>query len=287
MTKEGEERIFARTAKLKAYENGFCKMSIHKTKAKIISHRIINGGYGYLEFSSAAIASQAKPGQFINIRVADLVEPLLRRPFSIHGVKAARVKVIYKILGKGTQILSSRKPGEILDIIGPLGNGFDCPKAAGKLKKPGPILVAGGMGVAPLVFLAEKLKMQLPLVLIGAKTKAQVICSKEFKSSGCTVKVATDDGSSGFKGKVTDLLASLLLSTSGYRPSAIYACGPHPMLKAIAALAAENKIVTQLSLEEHMACGVGACLGCAVLTKSGYKSVCKEGPVFDGQEIIW
>ena len=260
---------------------------MQQTKAKIISNQIIGGDYGYLEFSAAAIARQAKPGQFVNIRMTDFVEPLLRRPFSIHQIKVTRVKVIYKILGAGTQILAARKAGEVLDIIGPLGNGFDCSPASGKLKKTSPILVAGGMGVAPLVYLAQKLKAHPPLVLIGAKTKDQVICQKEFKSLGCRVRVATDDGSSGFKGKVTDLLQSILLSTIDSRPSTIYACGPHPMLKTVVLCAAENKIVTQLSLEEHMACGVGACLGCVVLTKNGYKSVCKDGPVFGGQEIIW
>jgi dihydroorotate dehydrogenase electron transfer subunit len=262
-------------------------MNIGQVRAKIISNQKLSVGYGYLEFESALIAQQAKPGQFVNVRVIDAVEPLLRRPFSIHGVKASRVRIIYQILGKGTQILASRKPGEFLDIIGPLGNGFDYPLVSGKLKKTKPILVAGGMGVAPLVFLAEKLKSNPPLVLLGARTKEQLICLKEFKSLGCPVKVATDDGSGGFKGKVTDLLQSILPSASDPRTAIIYACGPHPMLKSVARCADENKISTQLSLEEHMACGVGACLGCAVLTKNGYKSVCKDGPVFSGQEIIW
>lgn len=262
-------------------------MKAVRARVKIISNQQLPGGYGSLEWESALIAKQAKPGQFVNIRVVDCIEPLLRRPFSIHGVKNSRIKVIYKILGKATRILSSRRAGEEIDIIGPLGNGFDYPQATGKIKKTSPILVAGGMGVAPLAFLAQRLKNQHPLVLIGGKTKEQVICLKEFRMLGCAVKVATDDGSQGFKGRVTDLLESLLSSTVNRQPSTIYACGPHPMLQAVARYAEENKITTQLSLEEHMACGVGACLGCVVLTKNGYKSVCKEGPVFSGNEIIW
>ena len=259
-------------------------MSIVQIKAKIISNHRLAGNYGNLEFESGIIAKQASAGQFVNIRVADALEPLLRRPISIHGVKAPKVKIIYEIIGKGTQILSARKPGEFLDIIGPLGNGFDYSRPLAKSTQAKNILIAGGMGVAPLVFLAEKLKLSKPLVLIGARTKKQILCPQEFKSLGCTVKLATDDGSVGFKGRVTDLLRIVLEQT---KPLGLFSCGPQPMLKTVAEIAGENKINAQLSLEEHMACGIGACLGCEVLTKTGYKSVCKDGPVFSSEELIW
>ena len=259
-------------------------MSMAQIKAKIISNQRLSGNYGHLEFESSLIARYAVAGQFVNIRVADTLEPLLRRPFSIHGVKAPKVKIIYEILGKGTQILSTRKPGEFLDIIGPLGNGFDYPSALAKSTQAKNILIAGGMGVAPLVFLAEKLKFSKPLVLMGARSKKQILCRQEFKALGCTVKLATDDGSVGFKGKVTDLLSIVLEQT---KPWGLFSCGPHPMLKTVAQIAHENKITAQLSLEEHLACGMGACLGCEVLTKTGYKSVCKDGPVFSSEELIW
>ncbi|MDP2927941.1 MAG: dihydroorotate dehydrogenase electron transfer subunit [Candidatus Omnitrophota bacterium] len=258
-------------------------MSIAQIKAKIISNQRLNGNYGHLEFESGLIAKHAVAGQFVNIRVADALEPLLRRPMSIHGVKASKVKIIYEILGKGTQILLTRKPGEFLDIIGPLGNGFNYPRLA-KSTQATNILIAGGMGVAPLIFLAEKLKLSKPLVLIGARTKKQILCLQEFKALGCTLKLATDDGSVGFKGRVTDLLRIVLEQT---KPLGLFSCGPHPMLKTVAQIAHENKIPAQLSLEEHMACGIGACLGCEVLTKTGYKSVCKDGPVFSSEELIW
>jgi len=145
-------------------------------------------------------------------------------------------------------------------------------------------LVAGGMGAAPLVFLAQKMKTTNPLVLIGARTNKDILCVNDFKGSGCKVKLATDDGSNGFKGKVTDLLRAVLKEQ---KSSQIFSCGPHPMLKAVRELAVKNKIKAQLSLEEHMACGIGACLGCVVLTKTGYKRVCKDGPVFISEDLVW
>jgi dihydroorotate dehydrogenase electron transfer subunit len=199
-------------------------------------------------------------------------------------VKASKVEIIYEILGKGTQILAARKPGEFLDIIGPLGNGFDYSRPPAKSTPAKNILIGGGIGVAPLVFLAEKLKLSKPLVLMGARTKQQILCLQEFKVLGCTVKLATDDGSVGFKGRVTDLLR---ITLEQIKPLGLFSCGPHPMLKTVAQIAQENKISAQLSLEEHMACGIGACLGCAVLTKAGYKSVCKDGPVFHSEELVW
>jgi len=257
---------------------------MQQIKVKIVSNQRLSGNYRHLEFESGIIARQARAGQFVNIRVADTCEPLLRRPISIHMVRASKVKIIYEIIGTGTQLLSGKKAGEFLDIIGPLGNGFDYPRPTAKSAQAKNILIAGGMGVAPLVFLAEKLKLSKPLVLIGARSKKQMICVPEFKSLGCTVKLATDDGSVGFKGRVTDLLKTVL---GQIKPAGLFSCGPHLMLKTVAQLACENKITAQLSLEEHMACGIGACLGCVVATKGGYKSVCKDGPVFSSEELLW
>ena len=258
-------------------------MEIVQVKAKIISNKRIIGNYWHLEFESATIARHACPGQFVNIRVSDELNPLLRRPISIHGVKTAKVKLIYRVLGNGTQALARKKPSELLNVIGPLGSGFSYHRSS-KPENTKNILVAGGIGIAPLLFLAEKLRLSKPLILIGAKTKSQILCLREFKSLGCTVKLATEDGSLGFKGMVTDLLKIVLGQT---KPLKLFSCGPHPMLKTVSLIAHENKINAQLSLEEHMACGIGACLGCVVLTKSGYKRVCKDGPVFSNEELIW
>lgn len=258
-------------------------MKTAQIKAKIISNQRFKENYWHLEFESAIIAKNALPGQFVNIRVGNDVEPLLRRPISIHGTKGAKIRIFYEVVGEGTRSLSQRKPGELLDIIGPLGNGFDYRRAL-RVKAEKNILIAGGMGVAPLFFLAERIKSTKPLVLIGAKTKKQILCEQEFKRIGCALKLATDDGSAGFKGRVTDLLKIILGQT---KPQGLFSCGPQAMLKAVSEIARENKINAQLSLEEHLACGIGACLGCVVSTKTGYQRVCKDGPVFSSGELIW
>jgi len=257
-------------------------------RAKIVYNKIVKANYFQCAFFAPAIVRRARPGQFVDIRVNDTLEPLLRRPLSIHRVDGKRVEVIYEVVGKGTEILSKKKTGDTLDVIGPLGSGFTFNERA--------ILVAGGMGVAPLIFLAEKLaevKSQKSKVksqvLIGAKTKSKILCEKEFKQLGYKIKISTDDGSRGFKGKVADLLKRILLKNSRTcePKNSIYACGPRPMLKEISALSKKYNIPAQISLEEHMACGIGACLGCVVKAKDGYRRVCKEGPVFNADEIVW
>lgn len=253
-------------------------------KAKLLSNKRLKDNYLHCILNAPQIAKAARPGQFVNIRITDTLDPLLRRPLSIHRVNGPKIEILYEVAGRGTQILSEKKAGEYLDIIGPLGNGFTI------LNTKCPLLVAGGMGVAPLLFLAEKTGIQYPAlriqILIGAKTKKHIHCEKEFKELGCEVKVSTDDGSKGFKGRVSDLLKTLL-STIDYRLSTIYGCGPKPMLKEIALISRERNIPAQISMEEHIACGIGACLGCAVETIAGYRRVCKDGPVFEAQEIIW
>lgn len=264
-----------------------------QTQAEIVSNREVAKDIFSCVLKAAQIERHARPGQFLTIRVSDFYLPLLRRPFSIHRAGAGRVEVLYEVLGEGTAMLSKRKSGERLDVIGPLGRGYDC-------LAPEPlVLVAGGMGVAPLVFLAQRLvykRKARPTVLIGGKTKAKILCEREFRRLGCRVMLATDDGSRGFKGRVCDLLERVLsgvqrkaqvsIYACGPRPT-IYACGPRPMLEAVARLAVRKQIAAQVSLEEHMACGIGACLGCAVKTRRGLERVCKDGPVFAAEDILW
>jgi len=261
-------------------------------KAKLIYNKKIKGNYFRCLIDAPLIAKKANPGQFVNIKVSDTITPLLRRPFSIHRVKGEKIEILYEALGEGTKILSQRKPGEYLEVIGPLGSGFDY--SSQLTAHSSQVLVAGGMGVAPLIFLAEKItahSSQLTdyrlFVVIGAKTKSQILCEKEFRDLGCEVKIATDDGSKGFRGRVTDLLKNILLTTYNLQLTTIYACGPRPMLKEIAVISQQYNIPAQVSLEEHMACGFGACLGCVVNTEQGFKRVCKEGPVFNSDEIRW
>lgn len=251
---------------------------IYQGQVKITSNKRIGQQYYKVSLRAPDIARIVKPGQFINVKLNDSIDPLLRRPFSIHDAYGSTIELLYAVVGKGSKILSQKKTGDSLDVIGPLGNGFDVSPVSGAL----PILVAGGMGVAPLYFLAKRLKHKDPLVLIGARNKKELVCVKELKKLRVRVHISTDNGSMGEKGYVTDLLKSM-----GRRRVIIYACGPKPMLKEISAITYQTKIAAQVSLEEHMSCGFGACLGCVVKTTDGYKRVCKEGPVFDARKVVW
>ena len=262
-----------------------------QNKAKVISNRHVSGGYYKLVLDCPFISENVFPGQFAMLKVGDDQGLILRRALSVHRVIGRKTVFLYEVIGKGTQALSRRKPGESVDLLGPLGRGFDYLGA--KIACRTPVLVAGGMGVAPLVLLAQRLtlnrKSKFPgkiLVLIGAKTKAHILCEKEFKNLGCDVKIATDDGSRGFRGRVTALLEKTL-SARGFGPAVIYSCGPQPMLEELCRVSGSFHIPAQVSLEAHMACGIGACLGCVVNTRKGYKRVCKEGPVFEAKELIY
>ncbi len=250
-----------------------------------------------MEIYAPQISRQARPGQFVHLRCLDNIEPLLRRPISFHRFNGNSFTILYRKVGRGTNLLTKKQKGDRIDALGPLGNGF---KMIGRTKdeRRGTILVAGGMGVAPLLALAEKLyegrrakgeghRENNMLVLLGAKTKKEVLCEKDFRSLGAEVQVATDDGSLGYKGLVSGLLERTLRRRKDEGRGTICACGPRPMLEKVARMAAKRRIDAYASLEENMACGVGACLGCAVRTKNGYRRVCKDGPVFNLKDIIW
>lgn len=263
-------------------------------KAEVISNREIKPSYFKMAMNVAGLEEEVKAGQFINIRVTECSGVLLRKPLSVYSYcrKSGSLEVLYRTVGRGTEALSRKRGGEELDIIAPLGNGYELPAG------PEPVvLVGGGTGAASLYFLAETLAgagFSDARVLIGARDKENIICEKEFLKTGCKVMIATDDGSRGFGGVITELFKSIV---PGMNPSTVvYACGPKPMLKIIAGITKKFKLSCQVSLEEYMACGVGACMSCAVKTKkqSGrggerfiYKRACKDGPVFDGREIIW
>lgn len=263
-------------------------------EVKIIENKKIAQGFYKMRLSSAYLAKNSKPGQFVEIKCSGDNEVLLRRPLGIHRISNGGIELLYEVVGKGTELLSRKKPGDTVDIIGPLGNGFILNT---KRHTPNAILIAGGIGVAPLVALAKNLvhssksivhsKRRKIYAMIGACKKEHVLCANDFRKLGAEVIIYTDDGSLGKKGLITQGLTPLL-STINYELSTIYACGPYPMLKAIAKIAEAKKIPCQVSMEERMACGVGVCLGCPVKVKSGgYKMVCKDGPVFDAKEIAW
>lgn len=222
-----------------------------------------------------------KPGQFFMLLINGRTDPLLRRPFSLFRWLDGDFQLIYRIIGKATKILKDKKSGDILDIIGPLGNGFPMIK-----RKETPILIGGGLGVVALFALAEKIKDKDIIFFIGAKTKDELLCIKELKSLGINPIISTDDGSYGKKGVITDVFKRFLTRYSILR-HCFYACGPKPMLQELSHISVKYSFRGYIALEESMACGVGACLSCVVNTRNGYKCVCKEGPVFPVEEIVW
>jgi len=256
-------------------------------KAKILSNDKVGHVYYKMHLDAPYIARAAKPGQFVQVKCSDSTEPLLRRPFSIHKVKRG-IEILYEAVGRGTDILSRKKEGGFVDVLGPLGSGFSMPDRASSLE-PRAIIIAGGIGAAPLVYLADELakKKIKTIVLIGAKTKHLILCEKDFKKVTPEVYVSTDDGSYGCRGLVSKLFHKILKTTESKFETIVYVCGPHGMLKCISDICMERNFECQVSLEEKMACGIGACLGCVVNTRSGNKLACKDGPVFNSSEIIW
>ncbi len=222
---------------------------------------------------SGDTSAHLRPGQFVNIALAGR---FLRRPISVSSYDAEGLNIVYKIVGEGTADLAGMKPEEELDLLSGLGNGFDYSVATNR-----PLLVGGGVGVAPLYGLAMTIKRENPKaqikVILGFNSADEVFFEEEFKALGAEVLVSTLDGSAGSKAFASDLMKGL---DYGY----IYACGPMPMLRAVNAAANSGG---QFSLEERMGCGFGACMGCSCKTLLGNKKVCTDGPVFAMGEIIW
>ena len=210
------------------------------------------------------------PGQFVNIRLEGM---FLRRPISVCDVQGDVLTIIYKVVGKGTEMLSTMTAGK-LDVLTGLGNGYDLTVCGEK-----PVLLGGGVGVPPMYLLAKRLAAQgiTPAVILGFNKQAEVFYEEEFKALGCCVTVTTVDGSYGTAGFVTDALKEMEYTY-------FYTCGPEPMLKAVHKASVTSG---QMSFEERMGCGFGACMGCSCKTLTGYKRICKEGPVMRKEEILW
>lgn len=210
------------------------------------------------------------PGQFVNIRLDGL---FLRRPISVCDCGGDALRLIYKVVGHGTAQMAEMKPGQVLDILTGLGNGYDL-TAAGEA----PLLIGGGVGVPPLYLLAKRLREQGKAVtaVLGFNKAEEIILADEFETLGCGVRITTVDGSVGTKGFVTDALPEAA--------SCIYTCGPEPMLKAVYRA---TDCPAQFSFEERMGCGFGACMGCSCKTVTGYKRICTDGPVLVREEILW
>nr|WP_300325719.1 dihydroorotate dehydrogenase electron transfer subunit [uncultured Anaerostipes sp.] len=247
--------------------------------AKIVSQTMLADGIFDMELQAEEIAAQAKPGQFISVYVNDKSK-ILPRPISICGIDAEKgiLRIVYRIAGEGTKQMSSYQKGDSVKILGPLGNGFT-------MKKDRAILIGGGIGIPPMLELAKQLDGPKSIVL--GYRDSEMFLKDEFEAYG-DVFVSTEDGSVGTKGNVIDAIKE-----QGVEGNVIYACGPTPMLKGIQAYAAENGIEAQISLEERMACGIGACLACVCQSKEAdehshvcNKRVCKDGPVFDAREVV-
>ena len=255
--------------------------------AQIISNERDTDSYFRLVLRAPQIAPLVQPGQFAHVRVTPLKDALLRRPFSIFQVAGETFSILYKTVGKGTDALSRMRAGEEISVIAPLGHGFTVPKRGGET----PLLVAGGYGMAAMFLLAQR-SPKKGIVFVGGRKSVDILCEKEFVALGWDVRATTEDGSHGEKGLVTQpLLAELRTPHSALRTPKLFACGPTGMLKAIGKIAEEFNLPCELSMDEHMCCGVGVCLTCVIPVKTGgnweYQRTCTEGPVFDSRQVLW
>lgn len=254
-----------------------------RASVKVLSNRNIAQSTFSLTFESTLDLSRSKPGQFVNIRIRGEMAPLFRRPFSIASITNQKVEIIYAVIGKGTFYLSTLETGDYLDIIGPLGTCFKF-----DTEKSNYLLVGGGVGVPPLLYLADAMNKYdiRPKFLTGFKNAAVCFISENRKS----ISVATDDGSRGYHGVVTDLMTEVLNKSKWDR---IYACGPEPMLSVVSDMANKMEVPCYLAVERIYGCGTGICLGCIIdsslkcYTETGekYMLACRQGPVFDSSNI--
>jgi len=266
--------------------------------AEILSNKAVSDQYYKMELRCPGLVDEVKPGQFLMFKVREGYEPYLRRPFSFYGIKFSKAhisfEILYKVVGLGTRLIAEMKGGEKIDIIAPLGNGFSIPLDIRTF-----IIVAGGIGLAPLLFLAEEINQKRReeveiIFLYGGQGRADIIDTNRIKNCSSEVRICTEDGSIGSKMLVTELLEGYLEEGKYDQGlTRIYSCGPKAMLRIVSSVAKKYDIPSQVSLESFMACGFGACLGCVVKvfqernTEMAYERVCKEGPVFDSGRIVW
>lgn len=265
---------------------GGCACSHHAAppaleRVTVVANEQVAGGVGLVVFEAPRTAAEVRPGQFVHVRIAEGTSFILRRPFSVHRVRGGRIEILYQVVGVGTRALAEAAPGSEMDIVGPLGHGWEIPEGAAHA-----LLVAGGLGAAPLGMLAEELARRGVAVTVaaGAPSEERLLARELFEEVARRVELATDDGSCGTAGFVTGVCESLLADEA---LDVVYTCGPEPMQRIIAAQAAAEGVPCQVSLERLMACGIGACLSCVVPTTDGLKRACVDGPVFDAASVIW
>ena len=254
--------------------------------AIVVKHQDILGGYKLLVMDAPKIAPAVRPGQFVHVRVPNLGEALLRRPFSVFKTDGKSISILYKDVGRGTRTLKYLRPGETISLIGPLGRGFP-----GGTAGYFPVIVAGGYGMAALYLTAKTLPAK-GVAFFGGRGTPDILCVKEFQDEGWDVRVTTEDGTLGTKGLVTDALDAWWKDEAKGRKPEIFACGPNAMLHAVSRRAILNDWKAWVSVDNNMGCGVGACLTCVVKVKDPandwkWARSCREGPVFECREIAW
>ncbi len=255
---------------------------------EVISNELVAENHYLLRCSCPEIAASALPGQFIHVLIPQGSGLLLRRPFTVYTIEDDQITMLYQLIGEGTNVLSGLKWGDSIRVLGPLGNTFEISSA------PNPaIIVGGGAGIASLMLLAVALREEgaWALGLVGSMNQARLLSVEDLKAIGVETHIATDDGSVGHHGFVTELLTHILETHELPNPI-IYACGPDGMLRAVTKVGLDYHIPTQLAMENRMGCALGVCLGCVCkvqLPGGGfeYQRVCTEGPVFKAEDIIW
>jgi dihydroorotate dehydrogenase electron transfer subunit len=263
-----------------------------QTLATVLHNTRLTGSYGRIGLACGGAFARSRPGQFVMLGFPGSLQPLLRRPFSIHrriGGDGPRsgIELLYKVVGPATRRLAHAAAGETVSLLGPLGSAFTLPPGTRRL-----YLAAGGVGVAPLVFFAEELHRQpRPApecrLFLGGRSRADLLCTADFERLGIAVVATTDDGSCGDQCFVTTPLEEAIQQAP---PDLVLACGPREMLACVAGIVRRHRIACQLSIETMMACGIGACLGCAVESprdRSRFLHACLDGPVFDADEILF
>ncbi len=251
---------------------------------RVLEHKDWGAGYRYLVLEAPKIVQAATPGQFVHVKVPGLEASALRRPFSIFNAEGTTLELLYKVVGRGTAALAPLSVGATVNVLGPLGHGFPT-TATGT-----PLLVGGGFGVAPLYFLARRLQAAglQPKLFVGGRTKEDLLALDRFAALGVEVFPATNDGSAGVQGLVTDPLDDEMIRLKGIGQTfELFACGPDPMLKAVALRAVGAQVKGWISMDRHMICGVGACYACIQKTVRGNSRCCIEGPIFAAEDLVW
>jgi dihydroorotate dehydrogenase electron transfer subunit len=260
---------------------------MHQEDATITDHRPLSGGYRILTLASGAVAPEVKPGQFVHLLVPGMGQRVLRRPFSVYRAEGDRLSLLYKDVGQGTHTMTALEAGQTVNLIGPLGTGYPDPDPACD-----PVLVAGGYGMAALYLTAAR-SGRRGIAFFGGASAGDILCVEAFEACGWEVRVTTEDGSLGMRGRVTEALDAWLGEHASDRPREFFVCGPNAMLRAVSARAEANpRDKAWISMDRHMGCGVGACLTCVqkVRAEDGgwqWARVCREGPVFAGRAIVW